>query len=191
MGTPAPGRDDRGVLVVIGPSGSGKSTLVRHLHERGLIEVVPTWTTRPRRADEAHGSLEHRFVDDDGFDTLARCGCFLAVARPFGPPHRYGMPRRACAARPPGRPVPAVIARAPLVPVLAAHVPRPVVYQVEAHRPWARPGRAGEDRRAQDALGRRMAHRVFLNEGPVGELVDAVAAAIAHDFEEAACPRTY
>lgn len=191
MGAPAPDRDDRWVLVVIGPSGSGKSTLVRHLSARGLIEAVPTWTTRPRRADEAHGSLEHRFVDDDGFDALARSGFFLAVAQPFGPPHRYGLPRRVGAASPPGRRVPAVIGRAPLVPLIAAHGRPPIVYQVEARRPWARPGRAGEDRRAQDALGRRVAHRVFLNEGPVGELIDAVAAAIAHDFEEAPCPRTY
>src|SRR6476660_9759614 len=41
------------LLVFIGPSGSGKSTIVRTLVERRVVTVHPTWTTRPRRADEA------------------------------------------------------------------------------------------------------------------------------------------
>src|SRR5436305_590449 len=85
-------RSRRPVVVFIGPSGSGKSTVVRELASRGLVTVHPTWTTRPRRADEQQGSLEHRFVSDGEFDELCRRGCFIETVRLFGLPYRYGLP---------------------------------------------------------------------------------------------------
>src|SRR5205085_11400244 len=81
------------VVVVIGPSASGKSTLVRELHRLGLVDVRPTWTTRPIRPDEADGSLEHRFVTDAEFDRLKNAGFFLDTVEMFGLPYRYGLPR--------------------------------------------------------------------------------------------------
>ena len=72
----------RRVLVVIGPSASGKSSLVRELHRRRVIRVLPTWTTRPRRADERDGSLEHRFVSDERFGERARLRLLLRGCAP-------------------------------------------------------------------------------------------------------------
>ncbi|MCL2653133.1 MAG: hypothetical protein FWD63_05025 [Propionibacteriaceae bacterium] len=84
-GAPAP-------LVVIGPSGSGKTTLVQALLKRRTdLELVPTWTTRPRRARETVG---HVFVDDETFDS----GHFLGTVDVFG--QRYGLPQFTSTARP-------------------------------------------------------------------------------------------
>lgn len=58
------------VLVVIGPSGSGKSSLVQALAKTGEIAVHPTWTTRPPRADECEGCVEHRFFSEQAFAEL-------------------------------------------------------------------------------------------------------------------------
>src|SRR5262245_1110257 len=100
------------VVAIIGGSGSGKSSVVRELHRRGLVNVHPTWTTRPRRGDETGGSLEHRFVTDKGFDRLEADGCFCDTVAMFGLPYRYGLPARR--RRVPGR-VDVVMVRAQLV----------------------------------------------------------------------------
>lgn len=82
----------RPVLVFIGPSGGGKSTVVRTLAREGVLRVHPTWTTRPRRADEAWGSLEHRFLSNPQFDYLCGRGFFVDTVSLFGLPYRYGLP---------------------------------------------------------------------------------------------------
>lgn len=175
------------VLVLIGPSASGKSTLARALQAAGVVEVTPSWTTRPRREDEMHGSLEHRFVSDEAFTALERAGFFAGVVRMFGLPYRYGL--RDVAAPPPGR-VPLVIARASVLPIVAALFPEHVVYQVEGPPRRSR-GPRRESRVEQCAAGRAAADRVFLNTGTVPELIEAVAAAIAQDFlEEVTCGRS-
>src|SRR5260370_22327313 len=80
------------VLVLIGPSGSGKSTVVRALADSGTVLVHPTWTTRPRRADEGRGSPEHRFVSEATFDRLDRACFFIESVSIFGRPAPFGRP---------------------------------------------------------------------------------------------------
>jgi guanylate kinase len=186
------------VLAVLGPSGSGKSTVVRELHRRGVIEVTPSWTTRPRRDDELDGSVEHRFVDDEEFTAREEAGYFLEVVQMFGLPYRYGLPavEPAAEAR-----VPAIMVRAPLMPLVARHFPGHVAYQIEDSYERARARlerRAGEPGTRLDGfeeecrVGRQAAHRVFVNQEGAGDLVEAVANAVLRDFaghrKEKPCP---
>ena len=184
----------RPVLVVIGPSGSGKSTAVRALARRGLLRVHPTWTTRPRRPDERHGSTEHRFVDDARFDELRDRGFFLDTVELFGLPHRYGLPaiRRSTDGR-----VDTVMLRAPLVERFRAVVHHPaVVVQIEGDPDQlaARLRRRGTtaadvtarlaDNRRETVLGRAVADLVVRNDASVADLVERlalVAAATTHE----------
>ena len=175
------------VLVIIGPSGSGKSTVVRALAARRVLRGHPTWTTRPRRADEQHGCLEHRFVSDAEFDLLEAAGFFVDAVSLFGLPHRYGLPPvlRSTDGR-----VDTVMLRAPLVERFARVVPDHVVVQVEADPGWAaerlsRRGACAEEVRARCAdnerelvAGRLVADRVVVNCGTVDDLAAAVLDAI-------------
>lgn len=175
----------------IGPSASGKSSVARALHRGGVIAVTPSWTTRPRRRDEARGSIEHRFVTEHEFDRLEGAGFFLATVEMFGLPYRYGLPAVEAAA---DGAVPAIMVRARLLPLVAHHFPDRVVYQVEdsadraAERLAARgltggelgTRLAGHDQERDE--GRDHACRVFFNGGSLESLVDEVAGAVAADF---------
>ncbi|MEA2843364.1 MAG: Guanylate kinase [Actinomycetota bacterium] len=180
------------VLAVIGPSGSGKSTAVRELHRLGVVTVTPSWTTRPRRSEEADGSLEHRFVSEREFTALDGAGFFLEVVRPFDLPFRYGLPQ---VDEPADGSVPAVMVRAPLVPLVARHFPDHVVYQVEdaydrarerilagRHEPGPSLGTRLDGYEDERLLGRALATRVFVNASSPADLVAAVIAAIDRDF---------
>jgi guanylate kinase len=176
------------VLAILGPSGCGKSTVVRALHRRGIVDVTPSWTTRPRRDDELDGSIEHRFVDDEEFTVRQDAGLFLEVVQLFGLPYRYGLP--AVEAPADGR-VPAIMVRAPLMPLVARHFPGHVAYQIEDGYQRSRQRlerRAGDLGTRLDGfeeecrIGRRAAHRIFVNQGAVGDLVEAVANAVGRDF---------
>jgi guanylate kinase len=186
---------DRPLLVFIGPSGSGKSTAVRALHHRGLIEVTPSWTTRPRRDDEANGTVEHRFVSDDTFSALEGGGGFLEVVRPFDLPYRYGLPR---VEDPSGGRVAAIMVRAPLMPLVVRHFPRHLIYQVEDFYDRVKDRVLAADNTNDDAvaslgsrlagyederrLGRELADRAFVNDAAPDVLVSAIADAINKDF---------
>src|SRR4051794_2361157 len=198
MQTAQDGRSRRPVVVFIGPSGSGKSTVVRELADRGLVTVHATWTTRPRRADEQEGSLEHRFVSDDEFDRLCRRKFFIDTVSLFGLPYRYGLPPLGdCSAGSAG-PVDAVMLRAPLVDRFAEHVGELAVYQIAdtADRLRARllarstsPADIAArilDNQAEIEAGRRIAHRTFVNDGSLDELAGSVAAALLADTSGAA-----
>jgi len=176
------------VVVVIGPSGSGKSSVVRELHARGLVSVRPTWTTRPRRHDETHGSVEHRFVSESDFDQLTAKEFFLDTISMFGLPHRYGLPRPSCQDG-----VELVMLRAPLVARFRQFVPNFAVYQVEddaartAERLMERrydanefAARLADNSREMDA-GRAVADRVFVNNRSINELADDMAEALRID----------
>lgn len=175
----------------VGPSGSGKSTVVRELHHRGLIEVSPSWTTRPRRDDELGDTIEHRFVTEEEFTDLETAGSFLEVVRPFGLPYRYGLARVEPA---PADRVRAIMVRAPLLPLVVQHFPRRVTYQIEDTYDRARQrmvAARGSDaalgsrlERFEDErrLGRTLASRTFVNDATVAELCAAVADAITTDF---------
>jgi ribose 1,5-bisphosphokinase PhnN len=181
------------LLVFIGPSGSGKSTIARALHARGVIEVTPTWTTRPRRDDEESRTIEHRFVDDEEFTHLEQNGFFHDVVSMFGLPYRYGLPR---VESPGGSRIPAVIVRAPLVQSLSLHYPDRVVYQIETVRDRARDriesrspadldgGTRFNGWKRELALGRLAASRVFETGGSARATVADIRRAIIEDFLE-------
>ena len=190
-----PSRRDLRVLAVIGPSGAGKSTAVRALVAAGLVDVTPSWTTRPPRPGEVGRCVEHRFVTDGEFDELERRGFFVATCPMFGLPHRYGLP---AVGEPRAGAVPLVMLRAPHVPVVRRHHERVAVYQVEdgrervaarlldRHRDLAELGTRLRDYDAEIALGRAVADRVFVNGGEPADLVAAMGEAIAADFGAAA-----
>ncbi len=197
-------------LVVIGPSGAGKSSLVRELDRRGLVTVTPTWTTRPRRTDEAQDTTEHRFVTAQEFEDLEKAGFFLEVVELFEPSHRYGLPP--VSAPPQGQipqgqipqgQIPTVMLRAGLVPLIAKHYSSPVIYQVEdeyervRERLEQREG-GGEDSASrlegmaiEIELGRKHAFRAFVNAGDVADLVDQVERSLRVDFATAAVWRRF
>lgn len=179
------------LLAVIGPSGAGKSTAVRALAAAGVVEVTPSWTTRPRRPGELERCVEHRFVTEPEFDELDRGGFFVESVRMFGLPYRYGLP---AVPRPERGAVPLLMLRAPHILVLERHYERASVYQVEdsrervaarlleRHREPAGLGTRLRDFDAEVALGRGGAGRVFVNDGDVTSLVAAIREAIEADF---------
>ena len=180
------------IVALIGPSGAGKSTLARRLDAAGEVWVVPTYTTRPPRAEERWGSVDHRFCDDSKFDAMLAGGRFAATGALPGLAHRYGLPLLPkCVDRPL-----LVVARARNVEALHPLGRRVVVYRVESSsvecygRLVTRATSASElEARtrlhtAEIAAGRRVADRVFINNGPVGDLATAVAAAIRTDWKE-------
>ena len=161
--------------------------MVRELARRGVIKVHPTWTTRPRRPDEANGSVEHEFVSEAEFDRLDAAGFFADRVAMFGLPYRYGLPPLR---RSPDGPVDAVMLRAPLVDRFAAICDDFTVFQIEdtptraAERLRAR-GTSEDDIAARLAdnnrelvAGRAIAARVFVNDGTLDELADVIAAAL-------------
>lgn len=177
------------VLVIIGPSGSGKSALVRHLAGLDLLEVHPTWTTRPKRPDERFGSIEHRFVDPGTFDVLADAGFFLDTVELFGLPHRYGL--RPIHPVPSGR-IDTVMLRAPLVERFRHVVARPlfvVAIEDDPVRLEARlraRGTAGAelehrlaDNEREVVLGRAVADLVLVNDATLDDLAGAALAGLA------------
>lgn len=186
------------LLAVIGPSGAGKSTVVRALAAAGVVEVTPSWTTRPPRPGEPGRGVEHRFVTDREFDALEGRGFFVETARPFGLPYRYGVP---AVRRPRSGAVPLVMLRAPLLPVLRRRYEGARVYQVEDSRERAaarllvRPGGPADlgtrlrDYDAEAGLGRELADRVVVNDRDVAALVAAARDAIAADFPWAVVAR--
>lgn len=175
------------------PSASGKSSVARELHRRRVLRVHPTWTTRPRRQDERPGCLEHRFVGDVAFDRLCAQGFFVETVTWLGGAHRYGLPR--LPAPSPGL-VDAVILRAPFVEAFARRVGDPLVYQIEdtAERARQRLVSRGcgaaelaarlDDHQRERLVGRRIAHRVFVNDRSLAVLVEAVAAALREDLTD-------
>lgn len=176
------------LLLIIGPSGSGKSTLVRLLADRGVLRVHPTWTTRPRRPDEAGGSPEHRFVDDHTFDSYVTAGSFLDTVSLFGLPYRYGLPP---IHRSSDGTVDAVMLRASLVDRFRTAIADPsVVFQIEddpvrmARRLRQRATSQADlrcridDNEREIVAGRAIADLVFVNQGTVENLADRVAGAL-------------
>ncbi len=176
------------LLVIIGPSGSGKSAAMRELQARGRIAVTPSWTTRPRRADESEATVEHRFVDDAEFDRLLNEGFFLQTISLFG--HRYGMPP---VEQPSGGVIPTIMMRAPRLNLVDEHYPEHVVYQIEAPFEEARArilaagGIAEDDIRVtgwkeERALGEQLADRGIKATGSGPRLIEIIERALSEDF---------
>jgi guanylate kinase len=181
-------------LIVIGPSATGKSSVVRELAARGAVAVLPTWTTRPARPDERAGTIEHRFVREDEFRALETAGFFAGTVQLPGLPYQYGLPHLPALR---GVDVPIVLARAMFLAQLLPLVTRPLVYQVEApaedayRRLVARGSHTREVRARFDcrdvetAMGRQRADRVFVNDGALTSLADAIERALQIDAIEA------
>ena len=177
------------LLAIVGPSGSGKSSLVRDLARRGEVQVIATFTTRPRRPDEPRDCPDHRFVTEKEFAEFAQSGAFLATGGLPGLPYRYGLPKLC---RRTG-PMPAIVLRAFVASELARLVPRLLVYQIEDRPERIYPrlverGTQGPEIRARIAsrdfeisLGRRVCHRFFTNQTSLEVLVGAVSRAIEMD----------
>jgi guanylate kinase len=157
----------------------------------GLIEVTPSWTTRPPRPEELYGCVEHRFITEAECDALEARAFFLKCVRMFGLPYRYGLPP---VQRPqPGR-VPLVMVRARLLPLLREYYEQCVVYQVEDLRDrvlervggrGANPHEVGSrlaDFDAEIEMGRMSAKRVFTNSSDIESVTRQVRDAVRLDF---------
>jgi guanylate kinase len=79
------------LVVVTGPSGVGKDSVIARLKESDpSCHVTVTATTRPRRANETHGT-DYYFVTPDEYDRMLEAEEFLEHARVYD--HGYGTPR--------------------------------------------------------------------------------------------------
>lgn len=178
-------------LIIIGPSGAGKSSAVRELDRHRAILVRPTWTTRAPRDAERESSLEHRFVSETEFQERLHAGFFCQTGVIAGLPHRYGIPAFVPQAE---GPVDTVILRASYVESFRRHTPGPVVYQVEdrcdriAPRLQSRQCPPTEaltrtrDNINESLVGRRVAHRTFVNDGSIEVLAHTALEAMTIDF---------
>lgn len=176
------------ILAIIGPSGVGKSAIASQLVKRGVADITPSVTDRPRRAGEPE--IEHRFVSQAEFDRLLAKNYFVGeIVTPFGLPYRYGLPLIEDKGN-----IPLVMTRAYFIPVLRRYYPNTIVYQIEAAEDFA----AGHIQRRQDEnigtrlskfkeeieLGRSQTARVFLNYGNnLEELVNKIAVMLKQDFK--------
>jgi guanylate kinase len=183
------------VLVIIGASGSGKSTLVEELQRRGLVRILPTYTTRPPRPAELHAQWPptHRFVSDREFDELFRQGQLAHTGGIEGLPYRYGLPPVVPQT---AGPVDTVVLRAPHVRRFVDALPGCVVYEVEASEEAISDRLGSRGGAAEDLSARlrdnaqtqgwvateRVADRRFVNASSVPALADAVEWAMAVDF---------
>jgi guanylate kinase len=71
------------LFVIAAPSGAGKTTLVKALTTRNPeLRFSISYTTRPKRRNEAHG-VDYLFVDKEAFDRLRARGALLESAEVF------------------------------------------------------------------------------------------------------------
>jgi guanylate kinase len=179
------------LLVFVGPSGTGKSAIVQRLTDRGVIRVHPTWTTRPRRADEGTWSVEHHFVSQGEFLRRRTAGFFLHSVQMFGISHWYGLPEIDWSET---DGVDAVMLRAPLVPILRSVYPDFVIYQVDAPTelvdsrlanrgcPAAELAARLRDNERELLAGRAVADRTFHNDRSIDAVVTDIERAVHTDF---------
>lgn len=185
-------KSDALLLVVIGPSGGGKSSVVQELAKRGVVEVTPSWTTRPSRNGEVSSSVEHKFISEEEFNKQQERDFFLEVVQLFNLPYRYGLPR---IQQPKDNHIPLIMLRASLLPMLPKHYTNGIIYQIEdefakvesrlrkRRIEGEHQGSRLEDYKKEVLLGRQSAHRVFTNNTRLGLLVNAMEAAITRDFK--------
>lgn len=173
------------LLVIIGPSGAGKSTLVRKLIEDTRIQLIPTWTTRPRRSDEQN-DIEHIYTSDEDFDQQQ----FLAQVPMFGLPYRYGLPKFTVS----DDVISVVMLRAPLIEKFRRIAPDFKIYEIDA--PFAdisnrltereRHGEPTGSRlhsyETEVTLGESIADRVFHNNSTPDKLYHDIITALSEDF---------
>ena len=178
------------LLVIIGPSGVGKTSALTLLHDQGVVEVTPSWTTRSPRQDEADGTLEHIFVDETAFRQKADEGYFLDKAQLFDLPYWYGLPKLE---KPEGSRVATVMLQASLLPLMDKHYKNYTIYQIEDDQ--SKTSQRLQEREAAghsmgsrfDAYekeieaGHKRADRVFTNDSSLEELAGRIAEALIED----------
>lgn len=179
------------LLIIIGPSGSGKSSVVQNLAKRGVVEVTPSWTTRPPRKGEIQCSIEHKFVNDEMFNKRGAEEYFIEIVKLFGLNYRYGLPR---ITKPENKSVPLIMLRATILTLVPKHYTNYVVYQIEDRPTKVRErllkrkaegeqqGTRLRDYKKEIEGGRRVANRVFINKTSVELLADEIEKAIKKDF---------
>lgn len=179
---------DSPIFVLIGASAVGKSATAEGLCEAGLTEATPTWTTRQPRPGELDTSYDHHFVSDDEFDRHSGSGGFMEERELYGA--RYGIPFLLAPAE---GTEPLMVLKPVFIPMFIRHYPAARIYLIEASRSivpermQAR-GQSREDidRRmlvhdSETAEGRRLAHAVFNNDGPLDQTILSVATQIYSD----------
>lgn len=179
------------VLFIIGPSGVGKSSLLLELSKKGIIQLTPSWTTRPARIDEKNGSIEHVFVEENEFNKLKKDNFFIETFTLFGLPYQFGLPR---IKNPNDGAIPAMVLRSYLVPVMAKHYPDHIIYAIEddyikvSGRLQARLARGEligkrlEEFDQEIKIGRKLANKTFKNDSTIENLARRVQKATAIDF---------
>lgn len=58
------------LFLIVGRTSVGKTTLAKEICRRHGLKLVASYTTRPRRADDADEIPDHIFIDDDEADKL-------------------------------------------------------------------------------------------------------------------------
>lgn len=177
------------ILVIIGPSASGKSTIVRELAAQNIIEVTPSWTTRPKRSDDTDDN-EHMFCDEETFDEKLAKGYFIDTAEFFGLPYRYGLP---VIYEPKNGLVPLIMLRVMVLELLAKHYTNITIYEIDTPKNDAKKRLEEREKSGIDngtrlsdfdkevAKGRQIADRSFENTNVV-QSVKMITNAIAEDF---------
>jgi guanylate kinase len=181
------------IVALIGPSAAGKSSLAVRLEAAGDVRLLPTWTTRPPRADETAACLDHRFCSETEFDELVAAGGMAGAGRLPGLHYRYGLP--VLGRRNSGRPF-LVLARAQHVASLSQLGHRTVVYHLGADLDRCRLRLADRNTDPDDAAarcashaaeiasGQRIAARAFRNDTTLDDLAAAVGSALMRDRKE-------
>lgn len=179
------------VLFLIGPSGVGKSSVLRELSSRKIIELTPSWTTRPPRNDETVSSIEHKFISETDFFRLESDGFFLKIMQLFDLPYRFGLPY---ITTPLDKAVPAVVLRTYLVADMLRHYPNSYIYAIEDEfdRVEARLnkrlsegeplGSRLEEYNNEISQGRKITNRVFTNNSSIKDLAKKIETVLKFDF---------
>lgn len=180
------------VLIVIGPSGVGKSAIFSALAREGLIEVIPTWTTRSPRHYESRNDADHVFVSEVEFLRHQQENHFMETVQLFGLDCFYGMPHLPSETS--GGKIPVLMLRAMLLDRVARHVPDYVVYQVEAPQERVKAhmvvreekdgsiGRRLDSYASEIEVGRQYASRIIDNGMPFEFTVALVRRYLFEDF---------
>lgn len=177
----------RPLVVLVGPSGAGKSTLARGLVTSGLVDLHPTWTTRPSRDGETTELSDHVFVDPAAFAAAEAAGRFVIVVELFG--HRYGLPPLAATD---GQRPSLLLGRTQLLPLLDPLHLDPLVYAVTAqeqalHARQDQRRLTQDEKRARDAYDREertlVASRIFdTTRSDATQLLHEVASCLREDL---------
>lgn len=175
------------IIGIIGPSGCGKSTLVHELVDRGSVTLTPTYTDRPARPGER--AIEHVFVSVHELNNLIEQNMFLEVVTPFSLPYRYGLPRIIPRS---SDSINLVMIRANFVGLLKKHYPESRIFQIERPKQLAVAellkrnddyhGTRLEQFDEEISQGRKLADKVFLNDGSVSKLVKQIENSINNEF---------